>query len=96
MATAYGCPGKGVGPTDSLPVTRSSEEKEVSISVEKFGKQKFAEVSGKRMAYIDEGALTPVHQYQPCIDTGLNHAILWTVLPEGACVCVVVFNRRKR
>jgi pimeloyl-ACP methyl ester carboxylesterase len=28
----------------------------VSISVEKFGKQKFAEVSGKRMAYIDEGA----------------------------------------
>ena len=26
------------------------------ISVEKFGKQKFAEVSGKRMAYIDEGA----------------------------------------
>src|SRR5260370_21298929 len=34
--------------------TRSSEEKEVSISFEKFGKQKFAEVSGKRMAYIDE------------------------------------------
>jgi haloalkane dehalogenase len=28
----------------------------VSISVEKFGKQKFAEVNGKRMAYIDEGA----------------------------------------
>jgi len=28
----------------------------VSISVEKFGKQKFAEVSGKRMAYSDEGA----------------------------------------
>jgi haloalkane dehalogenase len=26
------------------------------ISVEKFGKQKFAEVNGKRMAYIDEGA----------------------------------------
>src|ERR1700726_4336290 len=36
--------------------TRSSEEKEVSISVEKFGNQKFAEVNGKRMAYIDEGA----------------------------------------
>jgi haloalkane dehalogenase len=28
----------------------------LSISVEKFGKQKFAEVNGKRMAYIDEGA----------------------------------------
>ena len=28
----------------------------MSISVEKFGKQKFAEVNGKRMAYIDEGA----------------------------------------
>jgi haloalkane dehalogenase len=28
----------------------------LSISVEKFGKQKFAEVKGKRMAYIDEGA----------------------------------------
>jgi len=28
----------------------------MSISVEKFGKQKFAEVKGKRMAYIDEGA----------------------------------------
>ena len=26
------------------------------ISVEKFGKQKFPEVNGKRMAYIDEGA----------------------------------------
>jgi haloalkane dehalogenase len=28
----------------------------LSISIEKFGKQKFAEVKGKRMAYIDEGA----------------------------------------
>jgi haloalkane dehalogenase len=28
----------------------------MSISVEKFGKQKFTEVNGKRMAYIDEGA----------------------------------------
>jgi haloalkane dehalogenase len=28
----------------------------VSTSLEKFGKQKFAEVNGKRMAYIDEGA----------------------------------------
>ena len=28
----------------------------MSISVEKFGKQKVAEVNGKRMAYIDEGA----------------------------------------
>jgi haloalkane dehalogenase len=28
----------------------------MSISVEKFGQQKFAEVNGKRMAYIDEGA----------------------------------------
>jgi haloalkane dehalogenase len=28
----------------------------LSISVEKFRKQKFAEVNGKRMAYIDEGA----------------------------------------
>ncbi len=28
----------------------------MSISVERFGKQKFAEVNGKRMAYIDEGA----------------------------------------
>ena len=28
----------------------------MSISIEKFGKQKFAEVNGKRMAYIDEGA----------------------------------------
>ena len=28
----------------------------MSISIEKFGKQKFAEVKGKRMAYIDEGA----------------------------------------
>jgi haloalkane dehalogenase len=28
----------------------------LSISIEKFGKQKFAEVNGKRMAYIDEGA----------------------------------------
>jgi haloalkane dehalogenase len=28
----------------------------MSISVEKYGKQKFAEVSGKRMAYVDEGA----------------------------------------
>jgi haloalkane dehalogenase len=27
----------------------------MSVSVEKFGKQKFAEVNGKRMAYIDEG-----------------------------------------
>src|SRR5258708_19112867 len=36
--------------------TRSSEEKEMSISVERFGKQKFAEVNVKRMAYIDEGA----------------------------------------
>jgi haloalkane dehalogenase len=28
----------------------------LSISTEKFGKQKFAEVNGKRMAFIDEGA----------------------------------------
>jgi haloalkane dehalogenase len=28
----------------------------LSISVEKFGKQKFAEVKGKRMAYLDEGS----------------------------------------
>jgi haloalkane dehalogenase len=28
----------------------------MSISFEKFGKQKFTEVNGKRMAYIDEGA----------------------------------------
>ena len=28
----------------------------MSISVERFGKQKFAEANGKRMAYIDEGA----------------------------------------
>ena len=28
----------------------------MSISIEKFGKQKVAEVNGKRMAYIDEGA----------------------------------------
>ena len=28
----------------------------MSISVEKFGKQEFTEVNGKRMAYIDEGA----------------------------------------
>jgi haloalkane dehalogenase len=28
----------------------------LSISIEKFGKQKFAEVNGKRMAYINEGA----------------------------------------
>jgi haloalkane dehalogenase len=28
----------------------------LSISIEKFGKQKFAEVNGKRMAYLDEGA----------------------------------------
>jgi haloalkane dehalogenase len=28
----------------------------MSVSVEKYGKQKFAEVSGKRMAYVDEGA----------------------------------------
>jgi len=28
----------------------------LSISIEEFGKQKFAEVNGKRMAYIDEGA----------------------------------------
>jgi hypothetical protein len=28
----------------------------MSISVEKFGEQKFTEVNGKRMAYIDEGA----------------------------------------
>ena len=28
----------------------------MSISIEEFGKQKFAEVNGKRMAYIDEGA----------------------------------------
>jgi haloalkane dehalogenase len=28
----------------------------LSISIEKFGKQKFTEVNGKRMAYIDEGA----------------------------------------
>jgi haloalkane dehalogenase len=28
----------------------------MSVSVEKFGEKKFAEVNGKRMAYIDEGA----------------------------------------
>jgi haloalkane dehalogenase len=28
----------------------------LSISVEKFGKQKFAEVKGKRMVYLDEGS----------------------------------------
>src|SRR3984893_12741735 len=32
------------------------EGDEMSISIEKFGKQKFAEVNGKRMTYIDEGA----------------------------------------